>query len=766
LFTGVCEAVQHAHQKGLIHRDLKPGNILVGLSEGAPRAKVIDFGIAKATGPRLTEKTLFTAQGMLVGTPAYMSPEQAEMSGIDVDTRSDVYSLGILLYELLSGEPPFHPRRLLKAGYGEIQRIIREEEPQRPSTKSTTIEEGGKIARARQLNVTTLRKRLDGDLDWIAMKSLEKDRTRRYATVQELSSDLGRHLANEPVSAGPPSVRYRCAKFVRRNRVGVAAAAMVLLALGAGIVSTTWQWQEARRAEQVAVTEREKVNIEKERLENTLEFQEDTLTGLDAKQMGLTLMQLFRKSIAELLARTRMTPEEIEATIEQFSALAIRANPTGVTTDLIDKEILGPAVATIDKDIIRDPLTEARLRNAVATTYVDLGLHNKAQPLLERALALRREHLGNEHPDTLSSINQMGLCLSSMGRHEEAASFVREALEARRLTLGNEDPHTLQSISNMGVLLMSQGKHKEAEPYLRTSLEGNRRVLGNEHPATLESISTMASFLVNQGKKEEAEPYLRKAMEGNRRVLGDGHPSTLEAINDLGAVLAAQEKYEEAKPYLREALEGRRRVLSNEHHETLVSIESMARILRLQEKFDEAETYTREAMEWHRRLLGDEHGNTLGSIEQMAYLMNVQGRLNEAEPYLREVLEGRRRVLGNEDPDTQRAIRVMGRLLYDQEKHEEAEPYFREALERSRRSLGDEHHDTLMLINSMGMVLFKQGKYEEAEALVSGALKLEPEDKEHQERFNTLLDAIEEARKKKTAEDPSPEKEGKPAKTP
>ena len=247
LFDQVCEAVQHAHQKGIIHRDLKPSNILIGLSEGTPQAKVIDFGIAKATGPQLTDKTLFTAHGMMVGTPAYMSPEQAELSGIDIDTRSDIYSLGVILYELLSGEPPFLPKSLIEAGYGEIQRIIREEEPQRPSTKATTIEEASKMAEARRLSLSMLRKRLSGDLDWITMKSLEKDRTRRYATVQELAADLERHLTDEPVSAGPPSLSYRCRKFVRRNRAGVTATALVMLAMTAGIITTIWQWQRASR---------------------------------------------------------------------------------------------------------------------------------------------------------------------------------------------------------------------------------------------------------------------------------------------------------------------------------------------------------------------------------------------------------------------------------------------------------------------------------------------------------------------------------------
>ena len=274
LFTQVCQAVQHAHQKGVIHRDLKPSNILVTLHDGEPTPKVIDFGIAKATQGRLTDHTLFTAFEQFIGTPAYMSPEQAEMSGIDVDTRSDIYSLGVLLYELLTGRPPFDPKSLFQAGLDEIRRIIREVEPVKPSTRLNTLGDADRdtIARQRGISPAQLSPLIRGDLDWIVMKALEKNRSRRYETANGLALDIQRHLQNEPVSARPPTTAYRVSRFVRRNRFAVIAISAMALTLVAGTIVSIMQAMRARRAEHVAYLERQKALEERATAEDLLGF--------------------------------------------------------------------------------------------------------------------------------------------------------------------------------------------------------------------------------------------------------------------------------------------------------------------------------------------------------------------------------------------------------------------------------------------------------------------------------------------------------------
>ena len=686
LFLGVCEAIQHAHQKGVIHRDLKPSNILVGLAEGKPRTKVIDFGIAKATGGRLTEKTLFTARGMLMGTPAYMSPEQAEMSGVDIDTRSDVYSLGVLLYELLSGEPPFHPRRLSEAGYAEIQRIIREEEPPRPSTKSTTIEDIKKVASLRCLDENALRKRLNGDLDWIVMKALEKDRTRRYATVQELMTDIGHYLRNEPVDAGPPSARYRFAKFVQRNRVGVAAGSLVLLALAVGIATTTWQWQEARAAEREAVTERDRAR----------KAEQDAATERDKAKEG---QEEAAKQRDRAVAVTKFLTEDLLGAAEPSAEV-------GKGKDVLLREVMDASSPAIGRKFSDQPEAEAKIRHTLGETFEKLGQYDKAELHMRRALDLRRRTLGDDHPDTRLSITYLGVVFLRQGKFGEAEKFLREAVERSRRVLNELDHAALVSITSLGDLLQSQGQFVEAEKCHREALEARRRIRGNEDYRTLKSVGNLGLALQSQGKFVEAEPLYREALEGFRRVFGNDSSDEMIVLTNLANLFKLQGKLAEAEKLAREAVDGLRRVNGDEHSTTLIAISNLASLLKRQDKFDKAEPLYREALKGFRRVLGDEHPDTLISIYNTGSLVKAQGKFVEAEPYYREALAGFRRVFGKEHPHTLSALHLLSLLLKD------------------------------------------QGKFIEAERLAAELLGLAPKNHRKYAQFRELLDAIIEARKK------------------
>jgi len=416
LFVQVCSAVQHAHQKGIIHRDIKPTNVMVTLHDGKPVPKVIDFGIAKATSHRLTEKTLFTRYAQLIGTPEYMSPEQAEMSGLDIDTRTDIYSLGVLLYELLTGTTPFDPKELREAGYAEMQRIIREEEPLKPSTKLSTMGEPlTDIAEHRRTKPDLLAKLVRGDLDWMVMKALEKDRTRRYETANEFAMDIGRHLGHEPVSAGPPSVGYRLRKFVRRNRASVTAIAAVLVVLVAGIVvSTIFAIGQARaRAE---AERRAKI------LQAAFVFlKNDILASVDREKAKGGKPIIHHHGLEAI-------PEKIEVA----------------------------------------PLVEASIREMLGGTYMSLGAYKAAELHMERVLEIRREKLGEEHPHTLHSMHNLSNVYLLQAHYDEAEPLRVELLEIECRVLGEEHRDTLSSLNRLIELYEAWGKPEKAEQWRAT----------------------------------------------------------------------------------------------------------------------------------------------------------------------------------------------------------------------------------------------------------------------------------------------------------
>jgi serine/threonine protein kinase len=613
LFIPVCEAVQHAHMKGIIHRDIKPSNILASSGgEGqAPVVKVIDFGVAKAISQTLTDKTIFTERGQIIGTPEYMSPEQAEMGVADIDTRTDIYSLGVVLYELLSGTLPFEAKTLRGAGYAEIQRIIREVDAPRPSKKLSTVDDktGGDIARARQADRERIAGELRRELEWIPMKALRKDRARRYASAESLGADVRRYLEGKPLEAAPESRAYLARKFVRRNRVPVAAAVAVALTLVAGFGTALWQAREAAaqrdaavlagekeaqqraRADERAVAAEIAEKAEKERadqLKKVSDFQSGMLAQIDTTTAGAELMRDVCERFAETLGKAGVPEAERTARLDVLRQELVRVNATDTAAAMIDRTILRPAIKTIDERFKDDPATDASLRQALSDLYQRIGRSDDAYPLQESALATRRRTLGEEHPDTLVSISNMGVLLRSQGRLAEAEPFYREALEKRRRTLGEEHPQTLASINNMGFLLQSQGRLAEAEPFYREALEKSRRTLGEEHPDTLTLINNMGALLRAQGRLAEAEPFYREALEKSRRTLGEEHPDTLVSVSNMGSLLQSHGRLAEAEPFYREALEKRRRTLGEEHPDTLVSVSNMLRLRVAQSQAREA----------------------------------------------------------------------------------------------------------------------------------------------------------------------------------
>ncbi|HUU98855.1 MAG TPA: tetratricopeptide repeat protein [Phycisphaerae bacterium] len=583
LFLLVCQAVQHAHQKGIIHRDIKPNNVLVTLHDTKPVPKVIDFGIAKATSHRLTEKTLFTEFRQFIGTPEYMSPDQAETSGLDVDTRTDIYSLGVLLYELLTGTTPFDARTLRSAGFDEIKRIIREVEPDRPSTRVATLAASGAgVGALRQSEPAALSKLIRGDLDWIVMKALEKDRTRRYQSASELANDVERHLNYEPVLAGPPGMAYKFSKFIRRNRVAVIAGSLIAVALVTGLSLATVGFIHATRASAALKLERDAAEAAQ------VEAEQARLSEQDQRQLAEANAGRARQANEFL--------QEMLASVDPSKALG---------REVTMRYVLDEAAGKIDEGALAEqPEVEAAVRMTLGRTYQALGLYAAAEIHLRAAEEIRRKELGDEHPDTLRSRSVLAGLLTSQHKYAQAEALARRTAETQSRVLGAEHPDTLASRNRLGVALRRQDtpdKLAEAESIHGRTLEIQQRMLGDRHIDTLRSQVNLGSVYQAQARYGLAEKVLGEALEVERRVLGDEHPEVTRAMNNLALTLERQGKYQAAEELYRKTWELDRRILGPDHPRTQIPMNNLLRVLRDQNKVTELRPLVADGLDRLRR---------------------------------------------------------------------------------------------------------------------------------------------------------------------
>lgn len=589
LFIQVCEGVQHAHQKGIIHRDLKPSNVLVEEVDDRPVPKVIDFGLAKAMGQRLTELTMFTEVGGMVGTPAYMSPEQALPGEAGLDTRTDVYSLGVILYELLVGALPIEFNVPVETRTASIAQTIQEREPIRPSSKVRGLGAMvGDAAQKRQEDPESLGRKLRDELDWITMKALEKDRSRRYASCSELAADVRRYLENQPVLAGPPSTVYRATKFVRRHRFGASVAAGGVVLLLAFAVAMAIQ------AERIS-KERDRANREAEASKRVAQFMTDMFKVSDPS--------------------------------------AARGNT------ITAREVLDRASREIDTGLAKNPPVQAQLMHTMGEVYSDLGLYPQAEALLSRAVAIRREVLGAHNIGTLQSENHLAAALRGAGRFAEAEKLQRQALADLRANVGAQNAVTLAAMSGLATILYDEGHAPEAESLAKEALAGGRRVLGVNHSDTLWTMVILASIYFDEGRLREAEELYREAYDVRRRTLGPDDPSTLATMDGYATTLATEKQWTTAEGLLREALASRRRVLGPEHRDTLMSMNNLANMLFMEGRYADAEKLERETYELQRRVLGPDHPDTAMSTYNLGGIAVHRNDRDAALTLLRDAVD-------------------------------------------------------------------------------------------------------------------------------
>lgn len=666
LATKICDAADHAHQRGLIHRDLKPGNILVD-ETGQP--KILDFGVARVTESD-AQATLQTDLGQILGTLDYMSPEQVLADPQGVDTRSDVYSLGVVLYELLSGRLPYD---LSRRQLHEAARTIQEEDP---------------------ASLSSISRNYRGDIETIVGKALEKDKGRRYASAADMAADIQRYLSDEPITARPPSSAYQLQKFTRRHRALVAGIAAVFVVLAGGVIVSSALAIRANRAGQVATLERNRALAEKQRADDE---------SAAAKAVNRFLQEdLLSQASAYQQARPGSKPDP----------------------DLKVRTALDRAAARIEGKFDKQPVVEASIRQTIGMTYLELGIYPEAQRQLERTIELRRRVLGDDHPDELTSLRSLATLYLNQGKFAQAEPLYKRVLEVQRRVLGEQHADTLQSMFDLGVAYEGEEKYAEAEPLFTKVLEARKRLLGDDHPDTLENVYRLSSLYQMQGKYSQAEPLVTRTLQLQRRVLGEEHPNTLLSMNNLASLYENEHKYAEAESLFTEAFKVERRVLGAEHRNTIFSLNSLAYLYDMQGKYAKAEPLYSKVLEVQRRVLGEEHPDTLATINNLALLYREEGKNGKAEPLLTKALEVERRTLGEEYPSTLSTTNSLAALYESEGRYAQAESLFAKVLEVRRRVFGAEDRRTLLNMNDLAELYRLQGKYAEAEPVAIKTLEL------------------------------------------
>jgi tetratricopeptide (TPR) repeat protein len=648
LVAEIADAVQHAHHRGVIHRDLKPANILV-TETGNP--KVLDFGLARAAQAEL-QSTVQTLAGEVVGTMSYMSPEQVVGDMTELDTRSDVYALGVILYELISGRVPFDVSR---KSLPEAVRIIREDEPARLSS----------ITRA-----------LPTDVETIVGKALEKDKLRRYGSAADLAEDIRRYLRNEPIVARRPSASYQLKKFAHRHKGLVGGAVAVLIALIAGVVVSTWQAVRASRAERVAQARADEAQAEKAKAEAVTKFVTEMLSSADPSQARgreVTVRAALDEAARKIDAGAMKDQPEVEVAVR--NAIGSTYDGLGVF-DAAERQLR--TALDLQSRSSANPVLRADTDARLANVLMKLHKYGDAKPFAEEALRLRKQALGARHPDTASSLDDLGGALYGTGDLAGAETNLREALAIRREVLSSDDPKLSTSLNNVAFILQEKGDLKEAEAMFLESLAIDRRRLGNDHPEVAIKLINLSRLNNNQQKYDAAEPFAREAVAIRRKVLGNDHPALVNALDQLANALEDRNPVE-AATFRREGLAIARARFGEGHQETARLQSNLAFALYKQGEYQEAVSLYRSAVGTYANTIGAEGNYTMLARLGLARSLNAVGDYRAAEATARDALATYRKLSNTREIAS--AHQALGDALAGQKRYVEAVQALREAVD-------------------------------------------------------------------------------------
>jgi serine/threonine protein kinase len=693
LFVPICKALQHAHQKGLVHRDLKPANILVTLIDGKPVPKVIDFGVAKAIAGKLTDESMSTQLGAVVGTLEYMAPEQAGCSGEDIDTRADIYSLGVILYELLTGLRPIDARRLKQAAWTEMVRIIREEEPFKPSTRLSTDDSLPSQAALRQTEPRRLMAMLRGELDWVVMKCLEKVRERRYETANGLARDIQRYLADEPVEARPPSAGYRLSKFVKRHRTSAIAASLVLLALLAGIAGTTYgliraeaQRTKAERAQAAEAEQRARAEAER-----------DKAVAAEARS----------RAINEFLTQDLLTQAE-------------PAN-NAVEDHVTVLEVLDRAAAKVGERFADQPELEAALRATIASTYHGLASWEKAETQRRSLLEAARKR-DPQSGEFYRALDEVAHILRHRGRSDaEATKLAETATAGLERTQGADHPDTLNALGHLAMAYLNTGKVPEAIALFERVRDAQIARLGPDHADILSTLNGLAAAYLAAGKVSEAIALFERVHDAQIARLGLNHPGTLITLDNLAGAYHSAGRLREAIALYERVRDAHIARLGSDHADTLITLRNLAAAYQSAGRLREAIALYERVRDAHIARLGPDHADTLITLESLAKAYRAVGKVPEAIAVWERMRDAQIAQLGPDHPSTLITLRILGAEYWSVKRLDKSVPLFEDLLKREETTLGRQHPETQMNVGNLGVNYKDSGRLDEAIPLIEEA---------------------------------------------
>ena len=691
VFLQVCDAIQHAHQKGILHRDLKPSNVLAGLDGARPVLKVIDFGIAKATTPGRDRS--FTVAGRFIGTPEYMSPEQAGVGGIDVDTRADIYSLGVMLYELVAGRLPVDPERLRSSSFGEIERMLFVDDLPPPSRRAANA---------------TAAKQLRGDLDWIIGRAMEKDRGRRYASVSEFAADIRHYLAHEPVLAGPPSAAYRLGKFVRRHRAGVAAAALLVVITSVFLVGLIVSNARTRQALQQADIERERSDQVSRFLLNLFRVSKPSTAQANA----VTARELLDKGAADIRSGLGNQPavqaQLMETMGEVYTNLGLLDQAQALLTDSLEarRRLLGPDHVEVAQSLAR-----------IGRLHMSQGKYQDALERHREALAIYRRQATPDLDAVSTALLNEGAALRSLGQFDEAEKSINASIDIRSRQLKAEDAGVAEGYLHLGGIAMQRGDLEAAERYRRQSVALRLRLHGEGHIEVARARNDLAVVLRQKGKDAEAETVYREVLSTYVSVLGEDHADVATIKNNLASVLRQEGKLAEAEPLLRDAVAIRRKQSGDDHPEVAVALNNLALLLRAKGDSAAAVPMLREALAIMRKAFSESHPNVIATLANLGELLH-ETNAPDAETVLRDALAGRQKTLPPSNPNIAVSQSMLGHVRAERGEAKSAEPMLREALTSMQKTWPDDNPRVVQAKAYLGGALAELGQYAEAGQLL------------------------------------------------